>query len=284
MYLLTDARRGRRAGGPRPRRLRRPRHPRAGALPERGRESSTAADALAAAGVTVRWAPPRFSFTHAKALIVDHARLAVMTLNLTAAGLERQPRVRRDRRRPRRRRGRGGGVLRPTDSATSRRGRAPRHLARHEPDGVRGLIAGATVSLAIETEELTDPGIVAALLAARARGVGVTLVWPGPPDTGASFAKLAAAGATVRAVAAPADPREGRGRRRPAGLPRLGQLHARRRSTAIASSACGSTTPPSPAAWPRPSPTTRPAASRRRRYIAQAWPTNPTSPSLPGGP
>ena len=38
-------------------------------------------------GVTVRWATPRFSFTHAKALIVDHARLAVMTLNLTAAGL-----------------------------------------------------------------------------------------------------------------------------------------------------------------------------------------------------
>jgi len=34
--------------------------------------------------------------------------------------------------------------------------------------------------------------------------VGVTLVWPGPPDGGAAFTKLAAAGATVRAVAAPA--------------------------------------------------------------------------------
>jgi phosphatidylserine/phosphatidylglycerophosphate/cardiolipin synthase-like enzyme len=66
------------------------------------------------------------------------------------------------------------------------------------------LIDGAQASLTIEAEELTDPGIVAALLAARARGVAVTLVWPGPPDVGAAFAKLAAAGATVRAVAAPA--------------------------------------------------------------------------------
>ena len=43
--------------------------------------------ALAAAGAAVRWSSPRFSYTHAKALIVDHARLAVMTLNLTGAGL-----------------------------------------------------------------------------------------------------------------------------------------------------------------------------------------------------
>ena len=31
----------------------------------------------------------------------------------------------------------------------------------------------------------------------------MTLVWPGPPDAGAAFATLAAAGATVRALAEP---------------------------------------------------------------------------------
>ena len=86
----------------------------------------------------MRWATPRFSFTHAKALIVDHARLAVMTLNLTAAGL--------------------GGNREyaaidddPADVAAAEAvfaadetgdvagaAGAPRHLARHEPDGVRG--------------------------------------------------------------------------------------------------------------------------------------------------
>jgi phosphatidylserine/phosphatidylglycerophosphate/cardiolipin synthase-like enzyme len=165
--------------------------------------NQTAAATLGAAGVTVRWATPRFSFTHAKVLIVDHARLAVMTLNLTAAGL--------------------GGNREyaaidddPTDVAAAEAvfaadetgdvaGPAGRLVA--SPDTSRAtfadLIAGATVSLAIETEELTDPGIVAALLAARDRGVGLTLVWPGPAEAGAAFAKLAAAGATVRAVAAP---------------------------------------------------------------------------------
>jgi phosphatidylserine/phosphatidylglycerophosphate/cardiolipin synthase-like enzyme len=163
-----------------------------------------AAATLAAAGATVRWATPRFSYTHAKVLIIDHARLAVMTLNLTAAGL--------------------GGNREyaaidddPTDVAAAEAvfaadetgdvaGAAGRLVT--SPDASRtafaDLIDGAQASLAIEAEELTDPGIVAALLAARARGVAVTLVWPGPADAGAAFAKLAAAGATVRAVAAPA--------------------------------------------------------------------------------
>ena len=67
------------------------------------------------------------------------------------------------------------------------------------------LIARAAASLAIETEELTDPAIIAALTGARDRGVALTLVWPGPSDGGgAAFAALAAAGAVVRAVAEPA--------------------------------------------------------------------------------
>jgi len=159
---------------------------------------------LTAAGASVRWSTPRFSYTHAKALVVDHARLAVLTLNLTAAGLgsNREYAVIDDD---------------PTDVAAAdalfaadETGDAavPGGRLVTSPDTSRaaltGLIDGARATLAIETEELTDPGIVGALTAARARGVAVTLVWPGPADTGSAFATLAAAGATVRAVSAPA--------------------------------------------------------------------------------
>jgi len=166
--------------------------------------NQSAFDALATAGARVRWSTPRFTYTHAKALIVDHARLAVLTLNLTGAGL-------------------GGNreyaavdddaadiaaaeAVFAADETGDLAGAAGRVIT--SPDASRaaltGLIEQAVESLAIEAEELTDPAIVAALLAARARGVAITLVWPGPPDAGAAFAKLAAAGATVRAVANPA--------------------------------------------------------------------------------
>jgi cardiolipin synthase A/B len=70
---------------------------------------------------------------------------------------------------------------------------------------VLALVGGAHASLALETEELTDPAIIGALLDARARGVAVTLAWPGPAaEAGTPFTTLAAAGATVRAVGAPA--------------------------------------------------------------------------------
>ena len=44
-------------------------------------------DQLVAAGVDVRWSLPRFTYTHAKAFTIDHRRLAILTLNLTGAGL-----------------------------------------------------------------------------------------------------------------------------------------------------------------------------------------------------
>ena len=42
---------------------------------------------LAAAGANVHWSTPRFTYMHAKMLIVDDAMLAVLTLNLTGSGL-----------------------------------------------------------------------------------------------------------------------------------------------------------------------------------------------------
>lgn len=161
-------------------------------------------DRLAAAGARVRWATARFRYTHAKAFSVDHTRLVVMTLNLTGAGLggNREYAVVDDD---------------PTDVAAAEAifdadqsgaeaGAAARVVT--SPDASRpalaGLIDGAALSLAIETEELTDPTVLSALVAARARGVAVTLVWPGPAAAAPSaFLTLAASGATVRALDGP---------------------------------------------------------------------------------
>jgi phosphatidylserine/phosphatidylglycerophosphate/cardiolipin synthase-like enzyme len=167
--------------------------------------NQAAYDRLAAAGVRVRWATPRYTYTHAKAFTVDHARLVVMTLNLTGAGL-------------------GGNrefvavdddpadvaaaeAVLAADQTGAAAGAAARVVT--SPDASRaaltGLIAGAQSSLALETEELTDPDVVAALRAARGRGVAVTVVWPGPAAGAArAFLDLAAAGIEVRALDGPA--------------------------------------------------------------------------------
>jgi len=165
--------------------------------------NQSAFDALTAAGAAVRWSTPRFTFTHAKTLIVDHARLLVMTLNLTAAGLggNREYAAIDD----------DAGDVAAAEAivAADETGDVAAAAGRlvSSPDASRpaltGLIDAASRSLAIETEELTDPAIVAALVAARDRGVAITLVWPGPTGGGA-FATVAAAGAVVRAVAEPA--------------------------------------------------------------------------------
>ncbi|HLK91456.1 MAG TPA: phospholipase D-like domain-containing protein, partial [Polyangia bacterium] len=166
--------------------------------------NQAAYDRLAAAGVDVRWSLPRFTYTHAKAFTVDHARLVVLTLNLTGSGL-------------------GGNreyVAVDDDAAdvgaaeaifaadALGAGTAPAGRLVTSPESSRptllALVAGARTSLALETEELTDGEVVSALLDARARGVAVTLAWPGPAQgAGAPFTALLAAGALVRAVSVP---------------------------------------------------------------------------------
>ena len=155
--------------------------------------------------------------------------------------------------------------LRPTRRARRGRGRPSDHVARHQPAPLTHLIERAVLSLAIETEELTDPAIAAALLAAR-RGASPSRWLPGPPDAGAAFAKLAAAGARC-APWPPRDPREvvvadartlyvGSANFTPTSLDRNRELGLRLDDA------------DSRGASPRPWRTTPPAASHRRRYIA----------------
>jgi phosphatidylserine/phosphatidylglycerophosphate/cardiolipin synthase-like enzyme len=173
--------------------------------------NDAAHDQLAAAGVDVRWANPRFALTHAKVATVDHARLVVMTLNLTRAGL----------------RGNREYVAvddDPADVAAADRVIAADLAGEADPDpggafggsrlvtspGTRAplqaALDGAARTVAVETEELSDPDLAGALAGARSRGLAVGV---GLPASGRSAATdhtagdLAAASVQVGAVAYP---------------------------------------------------------------------------------
>jgi cardiolipin synthase len=164
---------------------------------------------LAAGGVDVAWASPRFALTHAKLAVVDHARLVVLTLNLTRAGLSgnREYAIVDDD-------GRDVAAAEALIAAdltgvSAPGGAAGRVLASPTTTrpAVAAAIARAKRTVSIETEEVSDVAIVAALVDARARGCAVSIALPG---SGASAAtndaarRLAAAGVTVRFVDVPA--------------------------------------------------------------------------------
>ena len=207
MYLLTDAATiellgARRAAGVDVRVLLEP-HPY-----QADGANQAAFDELAAAGVDVRWASPRFALTHAKVAVIDHARLAVLTLNLTRAGLtgNREYAVIDD-------------DARDVAAADSLLAADATGLPAAASDGGRVLaspettrpalaaaLARATSVVAVETEELSDAGLVGALADARARGCAVSVALPGSGASAATAAaarRLAAAGVVVRFVDAP---------------------------------------------------------------------------------
>ncbi|HET6148141.1 MAG TPA: phospholipase D-like domain-containing protein [Polyangia bacterium] len=166
-------------------------------------------DRLAAAGVAVAWASPRFALTHTKAMVADGRRALIASLNLTRAGL------------------RGNREYLIADDAPADVGAVAAILAADRlgtasapplaasrliasPINARArlleLIGGAHHSLAVEIEELSDPQAVAAIAGAVARGVAVSAVVPGTgrsTTTQAAVIHLVEAGAAVRALLAP---------------------------------------------------------------------------------
>jgi phosphatidylserine/phosphatidylglycerophosphate/cardiolipin synthase-like enzyme len=162
---------------------------------------------LAAAGALVAWASPRFALTHAKVAVVDHGRLAVLTLNLTRAGLG------------------GNRELAVVDgdardvadfealfeadlagaSPTPARGRLLASPTSTRP-ALAAAVARAARAISVEMEELSDAALVGALAAAAARGCAVSVALPGSGASAATTGaarRLADAGVTVRLVDAP---------------------------------------------------------------------------------
>lgn len=162
---------------------------------------------LSDAGVDVVWANPRYPLTHTKLLIVDQRQVAIMTANLTRAGLttNREYLVVSDE---------------PTDvtdalaivAADRTGGVTPITGGRLvvSPGTARGrltaLLDGARERLDVQMEELSDAAMVASLIAAAGRGVAVTVVAPArdrSAATNGALGRLAAAGVTVRVLESP---------------------------------------------------------------------------------
>ena len=170
MYLLTDAATiqalvARRLAGVDVRVLLEP-HP----YQADGANDETFAE-LAAGGVDVAWSSPRFALTHAKFAVVDHARLVVLTLNLTRSGLSgnREYAIIDDDARD----VAAADAMFTADltGVPAPGGAAGRVLA--SPTSTRpaltAAIARAKRTISIETEEVSDVAIVGALVDTRAR-------------------------------------------------------------------------------------------------------------------
>ncbi|HEX9069686.1 MAG TPA: phospholipase D-like domain-containing protein [Ktedonobacterales bacterium] len=164
---------------------------------------------LNTAGVSARATSPAFTLTHEKIMLVDAATAYIMTGNLTKSALGGSSATTN----------REYGII-ATNAATVSDVRAsfqadwdrqpyspvdPALVVSPTNSRIRllTLIAIARSSLSLEEEELFDPQIMAALVAAARRGVSVRLLLPGVSGSGdsterANVAALTAAGGMVR--------------------------------------------------------------------------------------
>lgn len=164
---------------------------------------------LQAAGVHAQASNPAFHYTHEKAIIIDSATLLVMTANLTKSGLGGSSYAQN----------REYGVV-DTTAEDVREAAAifqadwqrvtPTLSDPHlvvSPVNARArltaFIAAAHTSLIIQDEEMYDPQIEAALVAAAQRGVNVQIELPPPTgsSSGGDVARLTQGGVHVRYVA-----------------------------------------------------------------------------------
>ncbi len=166
--------------------------------------------ALAAAGIDVRWIGRPKGLVHTKLVLVDDSVAYIMTLNLTASGLGSNREY----------------IIVDSDPANLRRlqviwnadaiggdpGPVPSstRLLTSPIDArsrLTSAIDGARTTIGLEIEEISDADLVSRLIAARERGVAVTVVAPAgntSAATAAALGRMATAGITVRTVAAPA--------------------------------------------------------------------------------
>lgn len=170
-------------------------------FPSSGADSGSNADAFAtlqSAGVNVVWAPPGFTYTHEKAVIIDGTQLWVLTNNGTYSGRTSNREY----------------MVTDNDAADVAEAEAifeadfvntnltPSGKLLASPDNMRAgldsLIGSATSTLDFEVEEFYDTGIAAAFCSATARGVKVRGVVAdlGQSHTDTPYPTLAGCGVT----------------------------------------------------------------------------------------
>lgn len=176
-------------------------------LPGSKPQNARSLERLRKAGAQTRDSSPAFRLTHEKAIVVDAATALIMTLNLESGSFSSS---------------REAALLDsdPADVAEiervfvadwEQRPFAPAQTALvWSPDNARArltaLIASASDEIDVDAEELTDPGMIAALADAAQRGLSVRLLMS---DRGAHDSSrpgrsaLQAAGAQVRLLREP---------------------------------------------------------------------------------
>ncbi len=131
---------------------------------------------LVAAGVPVVWAPPAFTFTHSKCILIDGTAAWIMTMNATASSArDNREYIAIDREAADIAQAEAvfqGDFANKQSDASGTLIVSPVSSTKRLGD----LIASATTSLDMEAESLADDGIVQAILAAKARGVLIRIV------------------------------------------------------------------------------------------------------------
>ncbi|HWC36782.1 MAG TPA: phospholipase D-like domain-containing protein [Mycobacteriales bacterium] len=158
-------------------------------------------DYLSRRGAHVAWSSPRYFATHEKAFVIDGRTAVIMSLNLTAryyatsrdAAVVDVDRVdvaaiesvfTADLR--------GQGAVPPADDLVWSPGQSWAD--------VLAMIGRARSSVALESEELTSPAVVSALLAAARRGVQVSVAMTYSDKWRPAFAALTRVGARIRVM------------------------------------------------------------------------------------
>jgi phosphatidylserine/phosphatidylglycerophosphate/cardiolipin synthase-like enzyme len=181
-------------------------------FPANDGSNQAAFTALKNKGVDVVWAPPGYTYTHAKAIGIDGEKLIVMTMNLTESSASTNREY----------------IATDTDpqdvadyetifqgdftnSSTSLNGKlvlSPQSASN--PDARQRLVAlidMAKQSLDVEVQSISDAAVVEAILAAHKAGVATRLIIDGnfapSPSQADAIAKLKAAGVPIRSLKNP---------------------------------------------------------------------------------
>ena len=181
-------------------------------FPPNGGDNSSAFTKLKARGVSVVYAPAAYTFTHAKAVVIDSAKVLIMTMNLTqTSAKDNREYIATD--------------SDPADVADCEKlfaadfanqgvkvdGKlivSPQAASSIEPRSrLKALIDSAKVSLDVEVQSLSDDTLTDAIILAHKDKVAVRVVLATGNDMTAGqmdeITKLKAAGVPVRGLAAP---------------------------------------------------------------------------------
>jgi phosphatidylserine/phosphatidylglycerophosphate/cardiolipin synthase-like enzyme len=174
-------------------------------FPQNAGSNQAAYDALKAGGVAVVWAPPSFTLTHEKCVIIDTEVAWIMTMNLMNTSSSNREFLAID--------------AQPADVVEAEaifeadfRGAplvavGPLLVApQNASEGLVALIEGATSSVDVEGEELSDALVVGALAAAQKRGLKVRVVLADnapSPSQATAVTQLKAASVSVVSVGTP---------------------------------------------------------------------------------